>query len=200
MRYLPAALTLAILTSGTSLSVRAGDDEKNASPLAAIYQCAAIDDEAKRLTCYDDAVGRLKQAESAGEIVAAKSKDLRSIRKEAFGFNLPSLPKLHLPFIKKRKDGEVREDENLKDGEILKQRDDGEILSVAYAVDHITVKRSGAHWFYLTNGQVWVQTDRNRLSYPKRDKNLKVQIRKAAMGSYFLRINGKGRAIRVRRD
>lgn len=51
--------------------------------------------------------------------------------------------------------------------------------------------------FRLANGQVWQQADAGRFYYPTRDP--KVIIRKAAFGSYLLRIEGKGSTVRVRR-
>ncbi len=178
------------------LSPAMAGEKTEVSPLQGIYACTEIRDDAKRLACYDAAAGRLRKAETSGEIVAVHSKELRSIRKEAFGFNLPSLPKLHLPFISKTGSATKAD---LTEGHIIKQKKSGEISNVEYAVDHIAVKGYGTHWFYLKNGQVWVQTDSKRVTYPKHSKDLKVQIRKASMGSYLLRINGKGRAIRVRR-
>lgn len=180
-------------------SALAGDPQKPASPLQEIYACAQISDNAKRLACYDAATGRLQEAEKAGEIVAVHTQALRSIRKEAFGFNLPSLPKLHLPFLSKSKKANALADADSKEGRIIKQKKSGEIANVEYQVDHIVSRPYGKHLFYLANGQVWEQTDSKHIVYPKHDKSLRVQIRKAAMGSYLLRINGKGRAIRVKR-
>ena len=53
----------------------------------------------------------------------------------------------------------------------------------------------------MTNGQVWEQTDRTNVRIPKvRDgKTNNAEISKASLGSFFLRVNGKGSAIRVRR-
>ena len=55
--------------------------------------------------------------------------------------------------------------------------------------------------FFLTNGQVWDQVDSVKVRVPRvKDGNPNVaEIKKAALGSFFLRINGKGRAIRIRR-
>jgi len=53
----------------------------------------------------------------------------------------------------------------------------------------------------MTNGQVWEQTDSIDVRIPKvrNGKSNTVKISKASLGSFFLRVNGKGSAIRVRR-
>lgn len=55
--------------------------------------------------------------------------------------------------------------------------------------------------FFLENGQVWDQVDGYNLRVPRVRNGIpnSAQIRTAALGSFLLRINGKGRAIRVRR-
>jgi len=53
----------------------------------------------------------------------------------------------------------------------------------------------------MTNGQVWEQIDNTRVKIPKAEDN-KVNtalISKGAIGSFLLRVNSRGVAIRVRR-
>ncbi len=54
---------------------------------------------------------------------------------------------------------------------------------------------------YLKNGQVWEQTDSVQITPPRISKSRTpfAKITKASMGSHFLRVNGKSRAIKVRR-
>jgi len=55
--------------------------------------------------------------------------------------------------------------------------------------------------FFMENGQVWEQTDSRTVRIPKVRNNIanKAEIQKASLGSFLLRVNGSGRAIRVRR-
>jgi len=55
--------------------------------------------------------------------------------------------------------------------------------------------------FFMTNGQVWEQIDSTKVRVPKVRNGMvnTVEISKAALGSFLLRVNGKGVAIRVRR-
>ncbi len=192
-------LTSTIYFLGATIALGAVD-KSTSSPLQSIYDCSAIEDNAKRLTCYDDVAGQLREAETAGEIVAVTSKDIKSLEKEAFGFNLPSLPKLRLPFFNKgnsQKGEGVLENNDEKTGNILAQSKDGDIANIEFEIDRIVKRDHEVYWFYLTNGQVWKSIDGKHVFYSKHQKPIVAQIRKAAMSSFLLRINGKGRAIRV---
>ena len=184
---------------GTISAVAA--DKPAPTPLSDIYACTEITDNSRRLACYDAAAGKLRAAEKVGEFVAVKREDIKTIKKEAFGFNMPSLPKLKLFFLKGKKaeNAFAQVDTSKKGSVILEQDKNGEISKVEYGIDHIVTKAYGVHWFYLKNGQVWKQIDSLGVRYSKKNKNLMAQIRTASMGTYFLRINGRGRAIRVKR-
>ena len=55
--------------------------------------------------------------------------------------------------------------------------------------------------FFMTNGQVWEQSGPRDIRVPKaRGGNSNTaHITKAALGAYFLRINNKGQALKVKR-
>ena len=55
--------------------------------------------------------------------------------------------------------------------------------------------------FFLANGQVWDQLDRGRFRVPKErnGEQNNVEIRRGALGSYLLQVNGSGKSIAVRR-
>ena len=67
------------------------------TPIADVYACAGEADDAARLACYDAAVGRLKSAEEAGEITTVTREEVETVRRESFGFSIPSLPSLAMP-------------------------------------------------------------------------------------------------------
>ncbi len=56
---------------------------------------------------------------------------------------------------------------------------------------------SGNTVFKLENGQAWRQMDSSRFYFPVKDPV--VTIEKGAMGAYYLRVEGKGTVVRVRR-
>ncbi|WP_371397512.1 hypothetical protein [Fretibacter rubidus] len=140
------------------------------SPLAKIYSCKSETDPMARLACYDSAVGVLEQKEANQEIVAIDAVAAKEIRREAFGFSLPSLPKLGLP--KFGGDGEKDDIVELK------------VRSVSKGRDGIVIT--------MENGQIWRGVN-GRLNYiPKGD--LTARINAASMGSYRLSLsNGKER-------
>jgi len=62
--------------------------------LQAIYACKTIEDAKKRLACYDSSVGRFEAAEKSGEVVTVSKTTIEKVERDAFGFNIPSLPSL----------------------------------------------------------------------------------------------------------
>ena len=76
-----------------------------------------------------------------------------------------------------------------------------ELDEVVYDLREIRTLGYKTQRFVLANGQVWDQIDRKSLRLPRSfdPEGKTVEIRRAAMGSYMLRIDGKGAAIRVRR-
>ena len=59
-----------------------------------MYACASIEENEARLQCYDQAVGRLQQAEATGEIRTISRSEVEAVERDAFGFNLPNLSNL----------------------------------------------------------------------------------------------------------
>lgn len=138
------------------------------SPLANAYACKTITAPLERLACFDNAVGLLEQREAKKEIVAIDSTTAKKLEREAFGFSLPSLPKLGLP-----------------------SRGDKAAKTVELDVKTVNETRAG---FIITleNGQVWREVS-GRLNYVPRG-DLTARITKGAMGSYKLSLsNGKER-------
>ena len=108
-------------------------------PTDTVYACADISEDVERLACYDQAVGRLKQAEEAGEITTVTREQVEEARRDSFGFSMPSFPSLALS----RMDGGDAE----------------ELEEVTYQVVELEEDRHGKLFVTLENGQVWQQTD-----------------------------------------
>ena len=144
-----------------------------AAQFQGLLDCKAKTDAAERLACYDTVVGALAGAEQKGDIVVVDRDQAKAVRRQAFGFNLPSLSM----FEKSEKPEEV---DNL-----------ASVATRAY-------RGGDGKWvFELQDGAVWAQTDNETLGRQPREGS-KVEIRKASMGSYFLNSDGQ-RAIRARR-
>ncbi|WP_420431489.1 hypothetical protein [Hyphobacterium sp.] len=83
--------------------------------------------------------------------------------------------------------------------QVVERDQEGGVERIVMEIERIREVAYGRHRFYMTNGQVWVQSGTDRFRYND-DGELFAEIRRAAMDSYFLQINGTGRALRVRRE
>jgi hypothetical protein len=170
-------LMAAILGAGAVSAGVAGAQPK-AEPRSAMLQklvdCRKITDEAGRLSCYDQATAALDQAEAKGDIVVVDREQARKVRRQAFGFSMPSLSLFER--------GETQE----------------EIQNVAGVVAEARVNNAGKWVIKLEDGAVWVQVDANDLHRnPK--PGMTVKIRQASLGSYLMSIDNMG-AFRARRS
>jgi len=197
--------------SGPALSV------DNNSVLSSIYACSAITDDKQRLACFDQEVKTVQAAEAKGSIVAVDNAQVQTLQREAFGFNIPSLPKIRIPTLVRLKvardaqaKGDVKPTESAStqalvskessfNEQVLEKNKEGEVTKVLFPIAKYKQRASGKFVFYLENGQVWAQTNPQEVRLPRNPQGLKAEIKRAAMGTYLLRINGKGRAIRVQR-
>jgi hypothetical protein len=169
-RALAAGAAMAVLALGAALA------ETAASPLPGAVQrlldCRGAPD-ATRLACYDGAVAEVGKLIASGELVIVDHERVAKVKRQAFGFSLPSLS--------------------------LFERSDKpqELEQVTSTVTHASMGGDGKWTVALDDGSVWQQTDAGNIAkYPK--KGSRVEIRKASMGSYFMNLDGQ-RALRVKR-
>lgn len=140
----------------------------------ALRNCRGLTDNAARLACYDAAAGRFDQAERTGEVVVVDRAQARAARKQAFGFNLPSLS------IFDR--GEPKE----------------AIDRAGFTIARPSQDAAGKWVLRTQDGQVWRQTDSERL-VPSPRAGSKMEVRRATMGGFFAVVDGQ-RPIRVTRE
>ncbi len=133
----------------------------------ALSDCRKITEDGARLSCYDKAAGALDQAESKGQVVVIDQEQVKAVRRQAFGFNLPSL---HIF------------DRSAKPDQVL---------------DHLDLELDSAHhspegkWvFVATDGAVWRQTDNEDLAVDPH-KGSKLSVRNGVLGSFFCKIDGQ---------
>jgi hypothetical protein len=162
--------------SAVLLSAHA-QEAKSANPLAAIYACAELEDPTERLACYDAASGRLKAAEETREITVVSKAEVEAVRRESFGFSLPTLPKL------------------------FSGDEDGEsdaIETVTLAVTDVELDGEGKLRVTLEGGAVWQQIDTTRVRIKKSETVKEATIEAASFGSFFLKLDDR-RGFRARR-
>jgi len=144
-----------------------------APAMQSVLDCRAITDGVQRLACFDKAVGDMAKAEQAGDLIAIDRQQRRAVRRQAFGLTLPSLT------IFDR--GEKPEDLNRIDVILARASRTG----------------SGKWVFILDDGAIWRQIDDTDLEPPP-SPGQKAVIRRAALGSYMIHLEGS--AIRVHRE
>ena len=176
LRAIGLSVTMALMVCASEASAQPKARDR-AVTVQKLMDCRTVTESAARLACYDTAAAALDVAEARGEIVVVEKEQMKAVRKQAFGFSLPSLSLF----------------------------DRGEKGEAAEPLDRITATLSGAYrsgsgkWVLeLADGAVWVQTDTEALPRGAK-KGSTVEIRKASMGSFFVNVD-KQRAIRATRS
>lgn len=168
----------------------------------ALFACQSKTDNAARLECFDETVSALRIANESGNLATLSRDEVKDFERDGFGFNLPSLPQLRGLFGSKNPNEESEGVASSTAGDIGESSIDAEPLDrVTLSVDRWETFNRGRYRFYLTNGQVWSQTESDQLRRPRAGDSgvVEVEIRKASFGSFLLQLNGKGRSVRVRR-
>jgi hypothetical protein len=140
----------------------------------AAIDCRKLGDDHARLACYDQAVDALGQALGQGQVIAVDRGQVQAVRRQAFGFTLPSLDL----FGRSEKPEDV--DEVVLPVESARRAPDGKWTVV------------------LEGGQVWRQIDTGDFSRDPKP-GAKAVIKKAMLGSYMMMIGGHS-PVRVHRD
>jgi len=173
----PAKIMLGVAAASGLLGLGAALAETAASPLPAAVQrlldCRSVPADTARLACYDAAVDELGRLIKAGDIVVIDHERVATVKRQAFGFSLPSLSL----FDRGEKAAELQQVSG--------------VIASAYR------SSEGAWVVELEDGAVWRQTDNEQLARAPR-RGSKAEIRKAALGSFFMNIDGQ-RALRMQR-
>lgn len=136
------------------------------SPLMPLYQCLKIDDNTQRLLCLEQNTQSLRLREKNRELLAFDSKYAAKIRKEAFGFYLPSLP----------------------DMGIARMSNANTAMSQSQTFHVQSVRKAGRDYiFTMFNGQVWRQTSGGFDYIPH--GNLNATITHRNMGEYTIMLS-----------
>ncbi|HWF78080.1 MAG TPA: hypothetical protein VN694_12990 [Caulobacteraceae bacterium] len=144
----------------------------NAPVVQAVVDCRKIEDPTQRLACYDAAVAAMTSAQQSGDLVTLDRKQRQAVRKQAFGFTLPTLSMFDT-------------------GEKEVDRID-ETLASAHQIGE------GRWVFQMQDGAIWRQIDDEFLSREPHPGSA-IVIRRAMMGSYMLSVDGQP-GVRAHRD
>ena len=180
-RLIPRARPFGLALAGAAFAVlplaqaqAAPPQPSRAAVLQGLLDCRTKTDDAQRLACYDAAASAMDQAETKGDIVVVDRAQAREVRRQAFGFQMPSLT------IFERGEKPERIDE------------------VTGVIAKVSTSAAGKWVLRLEDGAVWRQIDGDP---PNRDPKpgMPVKIKSATMGSYLLSVDGQ-RSFRAHRD
>lgn len=172
-----ALVTVAIVTSlGLATPAQSQESETGEGDyLAALQQCRAIGDDAARLACFDREAATLLAATDRGDLRIVDREAVRETRRSLFGFSLPKLGIF----------GGNDDDEDEVDGTLVSE-----------VTDVRTIGRD-AFLLTITEGSVWRVSSAPRRFKPRVGDT--IELEKAAMSSYWVRLNGqigvKGRRV-----
>lgn len=144
--------------------------------MKALADCRAIADNAARLACYDAAAAGVGDAIAKKDVVVLGRDEITRARRGIFGFALPQLS-----FLKGTEGKESARDEVEEiDTELQAARESG----------------FGLWQLTMADGALWTTTEPFAGRSPRAGS--KVHIKRGALGSYFLKVDG-GRAVKARR-
>ena len=167
MTPLRTAAVVAALAALATPGGLAQAKEGRAAIVQKLVDCRKVADGAARLACYDQTAADLDQAEAKGDVVIVDREQATEVRKQAFGFTLPSLSLFNK--------GAAKEELEAADGVVAGARRDG----------------NGRWTIVLEGGAVWTQVGSDELfKTPK--AGMKVRIRTGALGSYLMSIDNGG--------
>jgi len=192
------AILAAAITAAPILAPAHADERSDAA--AAMLSCASVRGDKARLKCFEAALPDMRNAfPDAAEIAAAKAEEARLAAKEEekqeFGLS-PAEAKANDPFEEKEFGAEdlpriVKADSD--DGE--------EVRSIESKVVEVSRTLNGKLLIILENGQVWRQIDGDSSTpyIPSKVDGLTATVKKAAFGSYSVRVSSARDAFKAKR-
>lgn len=169
--------SLALSSQAVAASQRPATDTQQSGALETVLNCRSIAGATERLACFDRSVDALQSATTKHDIMVVDREAVRRTRRSLFGFNLPG--------------GSIFGDSDKRSDTPQEER---EITSTVRSA-HLA---ADGNWVVvLDDGAVWHQTDGTMAVTPK--PGTPIVIRRAALGSYFLRV-GSQPGVKARRE
>ena len=168
------AATLATALASPVATAAAGPSaNERAKVLQALVDCRKLADSTERLACYDRSTAILDEAEKKGEVVVVDQAKVREVRRQSFGFTLPSLAVFN------------------------RATKDDSLDHVDVTIDGVAMDQNGRFIIITTEGATWRQTDGD-LSLPPKHGQV-MTIKPGMIGSYFCKVNHQS-AVRCKRE
>jgi len=171
-----APLTAAMAAAAMATSLAAGPATAQEMPAAAgekadilaeLKTCQEIADDSERLACFDRRVAGLVTASEAGDVRLVDREDVRRTRRQLFGFSVPDV-------------GILKGDE----------KDEEATETMTTTITSVRYRPRRKIEFMTAEGAKW-----EIFRAPRRLQTIKpgdeVEFKKAALGTFFIRINGQ---------
>ncbi len=176
-RSFAAAAAFAVIAIGAASATEVR------TTLEQLDACAAEPDSTKRLACYDAAGPRIRAA-----LNKASEEDQFTLfglfeANDMTGTGEPTRPE---DFGKTA--AEMSE---------VVEQNAGVITEISVGLTDYAVNGVGDGVFVLQNGQVWKVTEAKSINMPRDVSKVKVNIRKGAMGAYYLRREDQNKSVKV---
>lgn len=167
-------ILIALAAAGAFSTVHAQSNPSDASALRSMLECRRLPTKEARADCYDGAIDGLARAQAEGKVLVVDEEKLRTVRRQAFGFNLPSLSGLARGL-----------------------RDDP-VNSVTLHVSSAREEGQDRWVLDTTEQAVWRQTQSSGFPLTPHTGSL-LLVRPGVLGSFFCQID-KQAAFRCKRD
>ena len=157
---------------------------QDTSQLDAFRSCAAIDSSEARLACYDKAA-----RQTDFDAISKRLSDGERASEEAARLQAEAGMK------KKKSPSGTREEKVKTFGKIT--IDEDRLEQIEATVTRIRPSKVSGIFIILDNAQVWQSTDKR--SIPKLKAGMKVTIKRASLGSFFMKSDNSKKTMRVKR-
>jgi hypothetical protein len=159
------AITITLMHSAAIAADKTEKVEARPAVFEELVNCRAIENPDTRLICYDNKVAAIDTAEKNKDLILSDKASIKEARRGLFGFSLPKI-------------------------KIFGDKAEDEIAEINATIVSAYQDRNGNWIIVLDDDAKWQQIDSGQLALnPK--SGMKVRIRKAALGSYFVNVAGQ---------
>ncbi|MGV6819928.1 MAG: hypothetical protein ACWA5T_05455 [Parvularcula sp.] len=166
-----------------------------ASPIEAIRACRSIEGTEARLACYDNLAASLEA------VTATKATPMQAIA-QPLAANQKTKPTAEQLAAIKQQMRMGTLDLAALDPEVtvLQRRDNGLVNKIEVRIIRIESLGNGRIRFVTADGQEWTQIESKSVRLPRDfpSGGIRAEIRTAALGSFFLKLDTSNRSVRVR--
>lgn len=159
---------IAVVFCFSSNALAQEEESERVDHIEALKACQDITDPTSRLNCFDRAVSTMVSATEEGELQLVDKEDVTKTRRRLFGFSLPNLG------IFGGGDGE-----------------EDELDMLESTVTRVISVRGDKVVFEIEEGSIWQISDAPARIIRRIDRGTPVVFKKAALGSYFIRVDGR---------